>query len=162
MNHFVIKCDSLNVMKLDLFMEKPVILIVYNQLNIKEKKYRLPTRIANQTPVTLMLLCMLNMDSSTEVSLTIYTVVLCFYLLRCLWGIHCYLFSIFKLVLIWYISQLFVLNTLMIDLLHFVFISVCSILLLNVQDDVVFLWSFICTCNICICSSMSLLWWYSE
>lgn len=81
MNHFVIKCDSLNVMKLDLFMEKPVILIVYNQLNIKEKKYRLriPTRIANQTPVTLMLLCMLDMDSSTEVSLTIYIVVLFFY-----------------------------------------------------------------------------------
>lgn len=79
MNHFVIKCDSLNVMKLDLFMEKPVILIVYNQLNIKEKKYRLQTRIANQTPVTLMLLCMLDMDSSTEVSLTIYIVVLFFY-----------------------------------------------------------------------------------
>lgn len=86
MNHFVIKCDSLNVMKLDLFMEKPVILIVYNQLNIKEKKYRLQTRIANQTPVTLMLLCMLDMDSPTEVSLTIYIVVLffCFYLLRCI------------------------------------------------------------------------------
>lgn len=81
MNHFVIKCDSLNVMKLDLFMEKPVILIVYNQLNIKEKKYRLQTRIANQTPVTLMLLCMLDMDSPTEVSLTIYRyiVVLFFY-----------------------------------------------------------------------------------
>lgn len=79
MNHFVIKCDSLNVMKLDLFMEKPVILIVYNQLNIKEKKYRLQTRIANQTPVTLMLLCMLDKDSSTEVSLTIYIVVLLFY-----------------------------------------------------------------------------------
>lgn len=74
-------------MKLDLFMEKPVILIVYNQLNIKEKKYRLQTRIANQTPVTLMLLCMLDMDSPTEVSLTIYIVVLfflCFYLLRCI------------------------------------------------------------------------------
>lgn len=84
MNHFVIKCDSLNVMKLDLFMEKPVILIVYNQLNIKEKKYRLQTIIANQTPVTLMLLCMLDMDSPTEVSLTIYIVVLCFYLLRCI------------------------------------------------------------------------------
>lgn len=88
MNHFVIKCDSLNVMKLDLFMEKPVILIVYNQLNIKEKKYRLQTRIANQTPVTLMLLCMLDMDSPTEVSFTIYLyccfVFLCFYLLRCI------------------------------------------------------------------------------
>lgn len=66
-------------MKLDLFMEKPVILIVYNQLNIKEKKYRLQTIIANQTPVTLMLLCMLDMDSPTEVSLTIYIVVLFFY-----------------------------------------------------------------------------------
>lgn len=79
MNNFVIKCDSLNLMKLDLFMEKPVILIVYNQLNIKEKKYRLQTRIANQTPVTLMLLCMLDMNSPTEVSLTIYIVVLFFY-----------------------------------------------------------------------------------
>lgn len=79
LNNFVIKCDSLNVMKLDLFMEKPVILIVYNQLNIKEKKYRLQTRIANQTPVTLMLLCMLDMDSPTEVSLAIYIVVLFFY-----------------------------------------------------------------------------------
>lgn len=38
MNHFVIKCDSLNVMKLDLFMEKPVILIVYNQLYILRRK----------------------------------------------------------------------------------------------------------------------------
>lgn len=84
MNNFVIKCDSLNVMKLDLFMEKPVILIVYNQLYIKKKKYRLLTRIANQTPVLLTLMCMLDMDSPTEVSLTIYIVVLCFYLLRCI------------------------------------------------------------------------------
>lgn len=129
-------------MKLDLFMEKPVILIVYNQLNIKEKKYRLPTRIANQTPVTLMLLCMLDMDSPTEVSLTIYIVVLFFY-------VFIYLDAYEVCIVI----QLVFLNWCLFGtfpnflfkkyfndrLLHFVFISVCSILLLNVQNDFVFL-----------------------